>query len=1065
MTPQNEVEVIANYYFLPHLREGLSSLITKNADDPGSHRATVAIQLQAIGNGDSVETKPIGPPQGAQLFGPGDVIGFNESAITRCEPKRNVGDFEPNYFPFIEFEQPDFPWRFTATSTPEDGHLMPWMTLIVLVAEGEDKEFTEGCGAPNPKAPCITVEEAIVLPDLLESWRWAHVQVTTDGTLDQNTRATKLADIIRDEPDRVVSRLLCARRLRPRTLYRAFVVPTFELGRLAGLGLPLDATCSGLDLAWDSSSNSSVELPYYYMWEFRTGAGGDFEELVRRLEYRKLRELGKRDVDCARVGYGLSGATRTDEEGNELHTLGLEGALKSLDTEPMQWGYDVPNWSASGPRDQFQVELANLINQPSEGLEHGNENPVVAPPIYGRWHAAAKKVEAAQSSWVHELNLDPRHRMAAAFGTQVVQRQQEELMASAWDQLGAIDEANEILRRAQFGRETSISIHEHRLKPLPSASLIRVAAAVHAKVLMRPDTEVEREPETVRHCFQKSPIPLAALDPVLRRIARPRGPLRKRQHPRSKYNPKDMLERLNDGSLRAAGAWPRADGALRVCDITYTLFEKAGLANVMSKVCPPEMRDREKVVARLNLFCEQNLSCGTFSAIPGRPDFTGDPESPVGKASVEGKDSEAATRFRKLLMAVCKQIGPQETKPAPAPIDLDKVRDTLLAATDPRITVAARIRKRLHLIDVPEQKDPLDQIMSAPVFDAPMYRPLAEISQDLVLPGLETVPQNTLGLLKTNGRFVESHMVGLNHEMARELLWREYPTDQRCSCFRQFWDVHNYMPVDGELDSLLEDYLSQRGMHLVDDLPSDEKELILKRHNQDEKKMSSLSPTEIADKIQALLKEDLLDEKLRDILPIHEWHKNRLGTNDNRPIAGPLGEENLVLLIRGDLLLKYPNTRIYAVKGEPLPDGNRVPGLPEFLPAGKEPTETRDPMFSGQLPPDVTFLGFNLTAAEVKANPGWYFVIEERVSEARFGFDAADRPASKQPGNPNEISWGHIKDDKGEMLEENVYLNDVAPELPITMASADWHESAAVVAEITLQQPVRISVHASKMIP
>ena len=32
-------------------------------------------------------------------------------------------------------------------------------------------------------------------------------------------------------------------------------------------------------------------------------------------------------------------------------------------------------------------------------------------------------------------------------------------------------------------------------------------------------------------------------------------------------------------------------------------------------------------------------------------------------------------------------------------------------------------------------------------------------------------------------------MVGLNHEMARELLWREYPTDQRGTYFRQFWDV------------------------------------------------------------------------------------------------------------------------------------------------------------------------------------------------------------------------------------------------------------------------------------
>ena len=48
--------------------------------------------------------------------------------------------------------------------------------------------------------------------------------------------------------------------------------------------------------------------------------------------------------------------------------------------------------------------------------------------------------------------------------------------------------------------------------------------------------------------------------------------------------------------------------------------------------------------------------------------------------------------------------------------------------------------------------------------------------------------------LETNPRFIESYMVGLNHEMARELLWREYPTDQRGTCFRQFWDLSAVVP-------------------------------------------------------------------------------------------------------------------------------------------------------------------------------------------------------------------------------------------------------------------------------
>ncbi len=69
-----------------------------------------------------------------------------------------------------------------------------------------------------------------------------------------------------------------------------------------------------------------------------------------------------------------------------------------------------------------------------------------------------------------------------------------------------------------------------------------------------------------------------------------------------------------------------------------------------------------------------------------------------------------------------------------------------------------------------------------------MYEPLRDLSQELLLPGIETsLPDSVLGL-KTNRRFVEAYMVGLNFEMGRELLWRGFPTDQRGTYFDQFWD-------------------------------------------------------------------------------------------------------------------------------------------------------------------------------------------------------------------------------------------------------------------------------------
>jgi hypothetical protein len=63
----------------------------------------------------------------------------------------------------------------------------------------------------------------------------------------------------------------------------------------------------------------------------------------------------------------------------------------------------------------------------------------------------------------------------------------------------------------------------------------------------------------------------------------------------------------------------------------------------------------------------------------------------------------------------------------------------------------------------------LDTILVTPTFPQPMYEPLRDLSQDLLLPGLQNVPADSVLGLETNRRFVESYMVGLNVEMGREL--------------------------------------------------------------------------------------------------------------------------------------------------------------------------------------------------------------------------------------------------------------------------------------------------------
>ena len=54
---------------------------------------------------------------------------------------------------------------------------------------------------------------------------------------------------------------------------------------------------------------------------------------------------------------------------------------------------------------------------------------------------------------------------------------------------------------------------------------------------------------------------------------------------------------------------------------------------------------------------------------------------------------------------------------------------------------------------------------------------------------------NSLMVAEPNAEFIEAYMVGLNHEIGRLLLFAEFPTDQRGTCFRQFWDPRGQVPA------------------------------------------------------------------------------------------------------------------------------------------------------------------------------------------------------------------------------------------------------------------------------
>jgi hypothetical protein len=116
-------------------------------------------------------------------------------------------------------------------------------------------------------------------------------------------------------------------------------------------------------------------------------------------------------------------------------------------------------------------------------------------------------------------------------------------------------------------------------------------------------------------------------------------------------------------------------------------------------------------------------------------------------------------------------------------------------------------------------------------------------------------------------------------------------------------------------------------------------------------------------------------------------------TEDIEPIAGwsytsnlddQLGgaPHQLVLLIRSDLLRRYPNTAIYAVKAKAGKEGAHE--LEDETVAGN----VAEPLFHALLPPDIRVFIFEeptpTEAIGADGGPGWFFVLQEQASETRF---------------------------------------------------------------------------------
>ena len=1091
---------LPTYGFLPWVRQGLAVNI-KEADTLGTTdgvsilRANLDTQLD-IEYTDAGDAKQIASiTKTVNIIGPGDVTGIHPTSIVRIQPKNGISNFEANGLAYIEFYEEDFCWRYTpAKSAGADGNtrLRPWLALVALM----DEEFTLVPG--NAGLAYVSIK-----PEIFDScfhhqndnWAFAHVHINNQlDNFSGNGLVTEVNAEINADPDMAVSRLLCPRKLLKNKHYTCFLIPAFETGRLTGLGADPAGTPAQTPSwkkgAMPASTKRPFDFPIYYQWTFRTGNYGDFESLAMILKpFIMDKEQGKMPMDISDPGFNL----QTINNGSPV--IGLEAALKPVDMVKDKW----PPTDASNADDVTTVEeLKTLLSlsadfvDTSQVLAAGKiffsadltDDPILVPPVYGVWHALVNRIDdPGNPPWVSELNLDFRNRAAAGFGTSVIQKRQEDFMHRAWLQVDRVNEANKKIEQAILAKNILRAIMKKNIVNSGKDKIFMLTHAVQPFVLNEQGTR------TMMKDFIDSRIPQASKSAAFRKLTRPntrtasavktfegstlKPILVKQSSAISKFN----LEEANPDSIRGAKLKTAALGSVNLGNVT-TVIDQALIQynadpkniaieklvdllkiHVLENNAPQNKADLQNHASALTIdasvrtelnnlitnigqepikvggndFIQVKFNHAFFETFFGAgitkklidniflEDITASPQATVNPIASSTTLTELKSNFTAYSTAA--QTLPVQHQ-LPAFSDITATRSHLIRQLSPITTLASKILSTIKIFQkgayVPLRK--LVPVMAHPEFEEPIYNYLLELSKNYLLPNIDKLPANSITVLQNNQSFIESFMAGVNHEMSRELLWREYPTDQRGTYFRQFWNINDNVVIESV------------------DIEA-EKEVRL------------------------------------DIKKMHLWD-NKLGKNSPR-----INADNIVLVIRGELLKKYPNALVFAQKAKYDPAN---PANSRQLKDNADGLSIKFPLFKADIDPDITLFGFDLTAIEAGGiriedpnestagkNAGWFFVLKERPGQVNFGLDDLTdeqgndniMPAPGQkPADWNDFAWEYLVNNKNDLQQYHINFNK-----PITITNNSqqplWGTNAADMAAILLQDPALLARHAAEMLP
>jgi hypothetical protein len=1019
----NELE----YIFLPYLRKGLSRFISESAsvtDKRASVSATVTISA-TDNNGQNAAIKNT-VTKNISLYGPQDVVGINKNMVSRLFPQPDVNTALTNNFSFIEFYDEDFPWRYTPTM-PESNRLNPWLLLVTL----SEEEFT--MNSQYEPLPSVNIKISVDnFPKPEELWAWAHVQVnklkTTqwqpkDSTNPDSVKEAKnaLGKYIYENPNDVYSRILCARKLKEGKRYHSFLIPAYENGRLAGLGLKPDQPLN--EKSW-KLTDGAKDFPIYYQWSFVTSAEGDLEYYLNKLtpvtdwntkiNGKSPMDIGKIDINVLPndVNWKFSTIEGKIEQFTKIGTEPVEN--KVIKTEIKSLYCANPDRDKTGKPIKIQKIDGKAAKIIRETVADVDGDPIVAPPQYGSTYFK-------KAAWEDEINTHLSCRVVAGLGATLVKQNQEEYMQRAWEQAGSLQQVNDALRNAQLGEFMSMGIYEkHFLNVSTEQFVINIAPLI----------------------AQNQPIDVIKSNNYV--------------------NSRKVLEEVGDKGK---------DWALSYRSVTKTLRSSIGRVrqtqpvSTTTTLTPTIINQKEMINENKPLMNGSDIVKINFNSFLGlnyeEKGLYYIPTSFVEPMPIVDKELNVLGRMRRDDLLFYKNYKNSSIFINPRSVDKRDIYGTdffgekqtgqgklahitLLERIKPSFTIRNRLNSMIEGIYAENLLQRIPNID----FPEPMSRVLEKNYKDFFCSNLDVLQPNQVCILDVNEEFIESFLVGLNDEMNREMQWREFPTDLKGTYFRQFWDVKDMI------------------------VPAEHKSNEL--------------------------------EWLKDIRPILDWKNDSLGKNycyklqDKYPAANvncDNPDATVALVIKSDLLKKYPNTMVYAMKKNGK-DGSCEKGDNSLK--GFDCSDIRTPLFTTRVAPDIYFMHFNISVEDIRKekkeeDKKWYFFFAERVGDVCFGIDLSKDYMDTSPNRSMVDNWDMFSLDN---FKQQTFLNSSMLRLDFLQGNDDsiisrsistnpnekipsedaikWGEKyinnfpkvdSAKIAYMLFQKPVKMAIEAKVLIP